>query len=166
MKKFTVISVILILALICFNLYQCNKGCSPSGSSGVVTDTITYVDTIPYYKPVPRDSVVVRYITEKLPAAKEIKQEVEEPKIIVSPDSVEVVIPITQKEYKGDDYQAWVSGYKPSLDSLFVFPKTHVITIRDKPKRWGVGISTGYGYSPQGLQPYFGWRISPPTSED
>ena len=32
-------------------------------------------------------------------------------------------LPITQKYYNTDSYQAWVSGYKPNLDSINVFNK-------------------------------------------
>lgn len=31
------------------------------------TTRTTYVDTIPFYKPIPKDSFVIRYVTERLP---------------------------------------------------------------------------------------------------
>lgn len=37
----------------------------------------------------------------------------------------EVVLPIEQQYYtKANLYDAWVSGYRPSLDSIFVYPRT------------------------------------------
>ena len=77
------------------------------------------------------------------------------------PDSVEVEIPITHREYGDSTYHAWVSGYEPRLDSIFVFPtrEREVVTIKappDKKKRWGIGLYAGYGITPQGLQPSIG----------
>lgn len=39
----------------------------------------------------------------------------------VEGDSIPVLVPITSKEYKTDDYRAVVSGYKPSLDSMEIY---------------------------------------------
>ena len=60
-----------------------------------------------------------------------------------------------EQAYSEDSlYRAWVSGYRPRLDSLQIFPKTvyqnvtndiyHTITT--KKKRWGLGLQAGYGY--------------------
>ena len=65
-----------------------------------------------------------------------------------SADSVEVELPITQKVYGDSTYRAWVSGYRPSLDSIEVYRKTITIerTLVQKPKRWSIGVTGGYGY--------------------
>lgn len=63
------------------------------------------------------------------------------------------------KEYQDSNYYAKVSGVQPRLDEIRVFPKT--ITeyvyqdriVRDKQKRWGLGLSVGYGMSKSGLSP-------------
>lgn len=134
--------------------------CVPSGKTNQVVDTIHEVvwDTIPYYYPEPKDSAVVRYITEKLPIAtgEEVNSltinHLENMNEMVDSDSVkdsvEVVIPITQKHYGDSTFSAWVSGYKPSLDSIYVFPRKEVqtITITTKEqKRWSIGVSGGIG---------------------
>lgn len=59
-----------------------------------------------------------------------------------------------QAYYEDSLYRAWVSGYRPRLDSLMVFPRIvyqtvtndvyHTITL--KKKRWGLGLQVGYGY--------------------
>lgn len=110
-------------------------------------DTTEYVETIPFYYPVARDSVIKRYETVKLPVKKdtcEVKQDT------CVPDSAEVVIPITQKIYEDSLYRAWVSGYDVSLDSIKVNARTLEIKIPvlipAKRKRWGVGLQAGYGY--------------------
>jgi len=50
--------------------------------------------------------------------------------------------------------EAWVSGYRPRLDSLQIFPRTVYRTVTNdiyhtitpKKKRWGIGLQVGYGY--------------------
>ena len=42
-----------------------------------------------------------------------------------------LMIPIEQKYYAGESYKAWVSGYKPSLDSMTIFQPTTTITIEN-----------------------------------
>ena len=75
-------------------------------------------------------------------------------------DSMAVEIPITQKRYESDDYRAYVSGYEPRLDSIFVFPKTTIIRERSykPPNKWHIGITGGYGYGIKSKQvePYIG----------
>lgn len=60
-----------------------------------------------------------------------------------------------QAYYEDSLYRAWVSGYRPKLDSLMVFPKTVYQTVTNdiyhtitpKKNRWGLGVQVGYGYS-------------------
>lgn len=69
------------------------------------------------------------------------------------PDSVNVQIPITQKVYEDSTYKAYISGYNASLDSFYIYPQTKIVTIKEKPKRWHLSVSAGYGITPKGLQP-------------
>lgn len=70
-----------------------------------------------------------------------------------------------QAYYEDSLYRAWVSGYRPRLDSLMVFPKTVYQTVTNdiyhtitpKKKRWGLGLQVGYGY-PSGI--YAGVGVS------
>lgn len=125
----------------------------------VIRDTVrvTIIDTVRIVCPVVRDSLVVRYVTERLPVKRDSVQ-------IGCTDSVDVEIPITQKRYADSTYTAWVSGYRPSLDSIHIYPRHEVVTItnmiRQKPKRWNVGLNVGYGLTPKGLQPYVGVGVS------
>lgn len=145
----------LVGVLLCLNVYQCHRG-RQTPTAGVYTDTLTVYDTIPYYKPVPRDSVVVRYVTEKLPAVPKSTD-------LVKNDSVEVQIPITKTTYETDTYRAVISGYRATLDTLLFFQPTKVIQVRQKPKRWSIGILAGYGVTmtqqPK-FAPYIGVGVS------
>ena len=71
-------------------------------------------------------------------------------------EPIYVPVPITQKEYKTDDYKLLISGYKPNLDYIEVYRKTEYITKTMNPRRWGIGFIAGYGIGKHGLSPYVG----------
>lgn len=80
-----------------------------------------------------------------------------------SGDSAIVELPIIQRHYADSTYEAWISGpIDPRLDSLRVFAPTTIITKREwkPPKRWHIGPTIGYGFTPQGFQPYIGVSIT------
>lgn len=66
-------------------------------------------------------------------------------------DTVEVALPYVQKEYRDSNYNAWVSGYEPALDSIKVFPRTVTVkervTVKEKARRWGIYGGVGIGVS-------------------
>lgn len=43
-------------------------------------------------------------------------------------DTLYIALPMEKKIYKGEDYLAEISGYKPSLDRIEVYPKNTIIT--------------------------------------
>lgn len=123
-------------------------------------------DTVPAFidAPIPKDSIVLRYETIKVPILDTIRTTVAD---TLSMDSVAVEIPITQKIYQDSTYQAWVSGYKPSLDSIRVFQPITTITrtitnteVKYKSKRWGVGVQVGVGLTPNKVEPYVGIGVT------
>ncbi len=129
----------------------------------------TYSDTIPFYVPVPKDSVVIKYKIVKLPVADNRNDKPSTPAAADSlpgkPDTANVVIPVEQKVYQDSCYTAYVSGFRPSLDSLIFHPKVNTVIInkKTKPKRWSIGLQAGYGVSLQQtpkIYPYLGIGIS------
>jgi hypothetical protein len=68
-----------------------------------------------------------------------------------APDSIEVPIPIEQKRYDDSLYTAWVSGFRPALDSIRIYhpeiTTTITKTIVQKAPRLSVGLSVGPGIS-------------------
>lgn len=152
MKKYITIGVVLVLlaALLGYLVGSATQW------QETKQDTVRVVkhDTIPYYQPVPKDSAVVRYITKVLyTAGKPQNTENQNGDSIamlpVDSDSAAVVIPITQKKYETEDYRAYVSGYEPSLDSIFVYRKqieTTITQTKVKRPRVGFGLVVGGGY--------------------
>ncbi len=163
MKKSLFILVFLLIASIVANVLLWKR-------SQLEEHREIFIDTIPYLQPVPVDSLVVRYVTEKLPLATKPTVPVDTVSIDTlvtvsrgeTKDSVEVVLPITQKVYEDSTYRAYVSGYHPALDSINIFRRNEVVYIRSptKPKRWGIGIQVGYGITPKRAEPYIGIGIS------
>lgn len=75
------------------------------------TDTSAKVDTIHDSIPYPVYETLVQTIPEPFPVYITLDGDtVKEP--------VYVPVPITQKEYKTDDYKLSISGYKPNLDYI------------------------------------------------
>lgn len=163
MKKFVLVVLLAILGVsIALNVWQYSH---PFHSLKCEPKKEVWVDTIPFFKPVPKDSIVLRYITEKLPVNRDKGVSLVDTALLadVAGDSVWVDIPITQKVYEDSLYRAYVSGYHASLDSIFVNRYTEKIYIPPpavKQKRFGIGVQVGYGYTPGRLQPYVGIGVS------
>ncbi len=111
---------------------------------GTMWDTIPVYDTITHDSVVPRDSVVLRWETIRQPSSR----------VGSSPSggvegAVAVSVPITQNHYQGDDYEAWVSGFRARLDSLRFYPSSYVVKPREvKSKRWVLSAGVSAGWNP------------------
>ena len=74
-------------------------------------------------------------------------------------------LPITQKYYNTDSYQAWVSGYKPNLDSINVFNKVvertvnHTIDRVVYPKSIDWYLNAGSMFIDKKAAPYVGLNM-------
>lgn len=108
------------------------------------TDTVIVIDTVRDTIPVPIRETVTKYV--QVPSDTIVKY--------LKGDTV--FLPVMQKEYATPDYRAWVSGYNAALDSIDVFPKTVYVTKKIPARRWGLGVSAGYGACRSGLSPYVG----------
>ena len=82
-------------------------------------------------------------------------------------DTVYLRLPREIKRYEDSLYRAQVSGYRPALDWIEVYPQTVYLTKVAKTqdvKRWGIGLQAGYGAyvtgGQVGLAPYVGVGVS------
>ena len=77
-------------------------------------------------------------------------------------DTIAVPVPIERRVYADSNYRAVVSGWRPSLDSISVYPATKIVTrwrerVEKERSRWGLGIQAGAGLSANGVAvPYVG----------
>ena len=118
----------------------------------VKTDTVVVVhyDTITAYKPVPFNVYVVDTMWV--------------PVTVHEHDTVWAQIPREQKVYKDTTFTAYVSGYRPELDSIEVYQRTKIVTVtnnvRIPPTRWSWGVQAGVGVNTGGtVTPYLGVGI-------
>lgn len=147
--RYFFLTLLCLIALLVFDFCKSNRHVCERNAPSAKIDTVVIHDTLHIAKPISVESAVVRIDTIRVKDANDT--------IYIS-----APIPITQMRYTDSTYTAWVSGYSPSLDSIYVYPKREIITttIRPKPKRWGVGVHGGVGITPMGVQPYIGLGIS------
>ena len=137
--------------------------CSHAEVVKVERDTVVVYDTIPDYHPVPKDSIVTKYVTRYLPVASH--DTIDRLVTMVNHDTVAVQVPITSKHYGGENYDAWVSGFEPSLDSIKVYRETQYITervtISKPPNKWELDAAAGIDYNvkSQRYTPYAGGEL-------
>ena len=150
-KTLAYIALVLILVLgILVGYWFRGLRIRPDVPPDVKPDTLWLHDTVRIPKPYP----VKEQVTDTFYLAYPVPQK----------DTVYIPLPITSKEYHGEDYDAWVSGYRPSLDSIYIYHKTAIVevpVIKEVHKKWGVGIQAGATYLPNtGFTPYVGVGIS------
>lgn len=167
MKFDSFISGFLTALALVFGAILFNHGCQRDKAMTSSEKTIeTVYDTIQVFinTPIPKDSIIIRYETVKVPVYDTIRTHHAD---TLFSDSISVILPITQKVYKDSTYEAWVSGYNPTLDSIRVFSPVTTITntvtnttVKYKTKHWGLGIQTGIGFTPSKIEPYIGIGVS------
>ena len=114
-------------------------------------DTVRLRDTVLIDRPV----VAERFPAGNLLARAEV---VASDTCAATPDSVEVRLPVERVRYAGDRYEAWVSGYRPSLDSLRIYGEDRVVSSviargRHARRRWGFGTAAGVAVTSKGIGP-------------
>lgn len=116
----------------------------------VERDTVIIHDTIPDYLPTPKDSATIKWVTKWLPSATKTDTITRWDYFVVH-DSVAVEMPITTKHYGNEQYDAYISGFEPNLDSIFVYQDevivTEVRTISKPPNKVGLYLDAGADYT-------------------
>lgn len=74
------------------------------------------------------------------------------PVIVRQLDTMFVPMPREQAFYRDSSYEAWVSGYRPALDSIRIYRRLermtiHTVSTEKVKSRWGIGIQAGYGFA-------------------
>ena len=122
-----------------------------------IHDTIvkTRVDSIFYQSPIVYKVKEIRFDTVRITDVKH--------------DSVDVILPVIQKEYRDSTYSAWVSGYQEvNLDSIRIFKEKQIIEInktnyitkyKNRPFSVGIQVGAQYNFITKRPEPYLGLGV-------
>lgn len=134
---------VLGVLLLCFISFLFGKTCKKKEIiHNIEIDTV--IDTIIQPIPVPQYIVDVEEVEIPFHMDAIVKKD-------TIKDTVYINIPIQRKTYQTDDYRAVISGYRPNLDTMTIYHKREIIY--EKSRRWGLGITAGYGLSKDGFSP-------------
>jgi len=127
-------------------------------STAVTRDTVIVYDTVRVRAVDPADVTPICARPVTLPVWQPAVTVPDSTPTAAQPDSATVVIPMEQRHYAGENYDAWISGYQPSLDSLNIYHPTATITetqtvTRWRTRRWGLSVGSGVALTPRGLSP-------------
>ncbi|MCM1292406.1 MAG: hypothetical protein NC111_03210 [Bacteroides sp.] len=150
MKRKLVIVGVLLCGFFGGMVVGCLRSCgsrAEGGGSVVCTtliDTVSVMDTVRVAVPMAVDQRVVRSDTVRLAMVADGDT------AVIATDSVAVMLPMLQRHFQGEEYEAWVSGYDPQIDSIILYrPLTTVrettLIHRDKGLRGRWGLSAGIG---------------------
>lgn len=155
LKKLVIAALLAALLLLSGYLLGRRAGRASVTAEIVRTDTLRIRDTLLVDRPVP---VEVRVVDTMLVAVTDT---------VAVNDTVYIQLPRETMVYGDSTYTAQVSGYRPELDWIKVYPQTVYLTKVVKTndvKRWGIGVQAGYGAYVAGWQvhlaPYIGVGIS------
>lgn len=152
LKKNRVLILAAAIALIwfAFGFFVAKHHYNKPFEEKVERDTVIIHDTIPDYLPTPKDSATIKWVTKWLPSATKTDTITRWDYFVVH-DSVAVEMPITTKHYGNEQYDAYISGFEPNLDSIFVYQKevlvTEVRTISKPPNKVGLYLDAGADYT-------------------
>lgn len=159
LKKILLAALLAALLLLSGFVLGRRSSRAPEPAGEAVPDTLRIRDTLVIDRPVPME---VRVTDTMLVAVADTVQ-------VMVRDTVQVMVQVPRevRVYSDSAYRAQVSGFRPSLDWIEVYPQTIVVTrniCADSRKRWGIGLQAGYGaYAAGGrvmLAPYLGVGVS------
>lgn len=167
--QFLIITIWSILvSIVC---HYCSGRNGPNVIPNADTVTVIRTETIAYRDLCPADSSVTSRVTVRLPVVhpsppkgkgdtlRSRTEQAQPPDTALAADSATVSLPVTSKKYTGPDYTAYISGFQPRLDSIFIRRSTVTQTVtppQRAARRWSFGLQAGYGITPKGFQPYLG----------
>lgn len=131
--------------------FICGRFCGQISHDAPQVDTLTIHDTIRIQGP--RDTLY-------LPSIDTIRIPVPVHDTLDRVDTLWMELPRERVQVSDTAFTAWISGWRPALDSIEVYTTTTTITKQLPAPRWSLGIQGGVGITPAGLQPYLGVGIS------
>ena len=147
MKEFAKVVIIIFISMLAgASVHRC---CDSTDDVVVqqVIDTVTIVDTVVHVEP--QIVAIHNAGKRKLRVSKDAVVSPTEEELLTD-DSVTVMLDAEQMVYEDSDYRAYISGIAVRLDSMYLFPRREIITIREPPNRWHIGPMIGVGVSSRG----------------
>lgn len=139
----------LLISLFLNIFFICNKDERKQDASIAEKDTII-------------DSLVIHdtlYIPKPYPVKVTIKDTIYLPLDSVEQNGDSLLLPREEKVYEDSTFKAVVSGFRPSLDEITVYPRTVYITKEitkyKNPPRFQWGLQGGFGYGLINRKPDF-----------
>lgn len=172
------LAVLAAMSAIMCVVMQCARSHSPAPMP--VADTVRIVehDTIPFVQPAPTVVAQLPDVVKRLPrwtppANKNAQRDSALTAAVrisrinsaypdTGLDSAAVIVPMERKVYTDStNYRAVISGAWASLDTIEVYPRREIVTVRQPPdrRRWGVSLMAGYGYAGK-WTPFVGVGVS------
>lgn len=145
MKKFNLrgcewLLALLVLVPVSFMAGRCTAPATPPDPSSRDTVVVCRTDTVFRERPV----YYARRVTDTMVVAVH--------DTLRARDTLYMELPREQVEYRDTAYRAWISGYRPALDSIEVYRDIRTVTITKTerievavPRRWSLGVTAGYG---------------------
>jgi hypothetical protein len=164
MKKTNIIIAALLFASATANVVLIHEARQPAEVKVETrTEYVTVRDTVPTFVQshltgeTIKMTAVHRHATNHEPdvmAAESLPDTVAS--VCIVGDSATVTLPVEQRVYQDSLYTAYVSGYRPRLDSILLrLPHTYTTatrTVNKAARRWAVGPTVGAGYGIVGKQ--------------
>lgn len=155
--KDTLVTILIVVAMLVITFFVARFTSPSKTRTEIQRDTIVRIDT---FVSIPEPKIV--RVVDSIPVPYPVYETKTDTLLVVDT----LYLPRTQKHYKEAQYEAWVSGYQPSLDSIWVYNKTSEVNTISVPsrKRWSIGVQAGYGVqlSPNGVvaAPYIGVGVT------
>jgi len=155
--KDTLVTILIVVAMLVITFFVARFTSPSKTRTEIQRDTIVRIDT---FVSIPEPKIV--RVVDSIPVPYPVYKTKTDTLLVVDT----LYLPRTQKHYKEAQYEAWVSGYQPSLDSIWVYNKTSEVNTISVPsrKRWSIGVQAGYGVqlNPNGVvaAPYIGVGVS------
>lgn len=135
--------IYIIIILILSNLFFIFKYNNISNRKINTVEIVTRVDTF-----IKKDTVTKWHLK---PIEVKVRDTIYLPIDSVKQDGDSILLPRESKTYEDSTYRAVVSGYKPQLDTLMVFPNTIYISTEkvreiEKKRKFNIGLQVGSGY--------------------
>ena len=168
------LAVLAAMSAIMCVVMQCARSHSLTPLPVVVADTVTVYDTLTVLQPAPAAVAALPDVVKRLPRwtppANKTTQRDSALTASVdmcantdsAMDSVAVIVPMERKTYTDSaNYRAVISGAWVALDTIEIYPRREIVTIKQPPdrRRWGVSLMAGYGWAGK-WTPFVGVGVS------